>query len=75
MPLYEYFCKSCDTSFERRRPASEFAESATCVAGHKSARRVVSLFATVSNGRSLPPMTSMPVAGGGCACGGGCGCG
>lgn len=72
MPIYEYFCKSCDTSFERRRPASEYAEPAMCAVGHQSARRVVALFAMASNSRSLP---SLPAGAGGCSCGGGgCGC-
>jgi putative FmdB family regulatory protein len=71
MPLYEYFCKSCNTYFERRRPASEYAAPALCAEGHKSARRVVSMFATISTGGSAPPVTMS-----GCGCGGGaCGCG
>ena len=71
MPLYEYYCTSCDSAFERRRPASEYAAAAVCASGHKAARRVVSMFAVVSGGGA--PAQS---AGSGCACGGGgCGCG
>jgi putative FmdB family regulatory protein len=70
MPLYEYFCRDCDTYFERRRPASEYAAAAVCERGHTSPRRVVSLFATISSGGSARPEAA------GCACGGGaCGCG
>lgn len=73
MPLYEYYCKQCDTSFERLRPASEYDEAARCANGHRSSRQVVSLFATVSTmSRPMP----FQATGGGCACGGGgCACG
>lgn len=72
MPLYEYFCQSCETPFERRRPASEYADTALCAEGHKSARRVVSLFSTVSSSGQPPVLMQ----GGSCGCGGGgCGCG
>jgi putative FmdB family regulatory protein len=71
MPLYEYFCKSCGSYFERRRPASEYALPALCAEGHESARRVVSLFATASTHDSAVAVSTM-----GCACGAGtCGCG
>lgn len=73
MPLYEYYCTTCDTEFEQRRPASEFAAAAVCSKGHDSARRVVSMFATLSagNGGSALPMGG----GGGCCGGGACACG
>jgi len=72
MPLYEYYCKACDTQFERLRPASAYEETAACPAGHASPRRVVSLFATVRAGVDVAETGE----GSGCACGGGgCGCG
>ena len=65
MPIYEYRCKSCDTTFELRRPASESQAPATCPDGHE-ARRVLSVFATVG-----APATAAAPAGG---CGPGCAC-
>jgi putative FmdB family regulatory protein len=45
MPLYEYYCPSCNTTFEQLRPMSRSTEPATCPAGHPKAERVVSLVA------------------------------
>lgn len=74
MPLYEYYCKRCDTQFERLRPAAEHGEAARCANGHPSPRQVVSMFATLRSGSAA--VASMEPRGGGCACGGGgCGCG
>ncbi|MBM3637909.1 MAG: zinc ribbon domain-containing protein [Actinobacteria bacterium] len=72
MPLYEFRCKSCDTTFEERRPMSEASAPATCPNGHDTAVRVLSVFASVgASGASAPAAApSMPM-GGGC-CGGSC---
>jgi putative FmdB family regulatory protein len=69
MPIYEYRCQSCDTSFEQRRPASESGLTATCPAGHPGARRRLSVFATASRSTDAP--VSAPAGGG---CGPGCAC-
>ncbi len=75
MPLYEYYCKRCDTPFERLRPSSEHGEPARCASGHVSPRQVVSMFATLRS-TSNAAMESIEPRAGGCACGGGgCGCG
>lgn len=76
MPLYEYYCRKCDSQFERLRPASAQGEPTSCPNGHAGARPVVSLVASVATmtrpvGRSRD---AEPRMGGGCACGGaGCG--
>ena len=72
MPLYEYFCPSCETRFERLRPMTD-GRQAICPSCATESPRVISLFAAFSKG---PAGESMAVAGGGCACaaGGTCAC-
>ncbi|HXF52042.1 MAG TPA: zinc ribbon domain-containing protein, partial [Dehalococcoidia bacterium] len=50
MPIYEYYCRRCDTKFEQLRPMSRSDEPATCPAGHEGAGRVLSLFASMTRG-------------------------
>ena len=45
MPLYEFYCRSCNTKFEVLRAMSLSSEPATCPAGHPGAGRVISLVA------------------------------
>jgi len=73
MPLYEFRCRTCDTTFELRRPMSEASDPASCPDGH-DAVRLLSVFATagVAVGAS-PDTVPSRTSGGGC-CGGGCGC-
>jgi putative FmdB family regulatory protein len=72
MPLYEYFCASCQHTFETMRPAKEADAPATCPAcQHASSQRILSLFA--SSVKSNGAASSLPMSGGGC-CGGACGC-
>ena len=76
MPLYEYYCSSCATTFEKRRPLRAAEETAVCPAGHAGATRTVSLFAMFTRGAD--GSTLMPRPGRGCACGDACargGCG
>lgn len=73
MPLYEYYCKPCNTQFELLRPMAKMDSPATCPTGHTTNNRVVSMFATltkVAEGSS----PSSAQAGGAC-CAGGCACG
>ncbi|MEX2247942.1 MAG: zinc ribbon domain-containing protein [Dehalococcoidia bacterium] len=73
MPLYEYFCADCKTTFELLRPMARAEERATCPGGHGRGTRVLSVFATMSKG---PGGAQLPEAsGGGCGCGGACSCG
>lgn len=73
MPLYEYLCRECKTSFETLRPAHEADAPAICPQCNQvSSQRILSLFArsVKTNGEALAPVT----AGGGCGCGGACAC-
>lgn len=71
MPLYEYYCHTCDTRFERLRPMNASAEPAVCPEGHEGAQRLLSLFSAVGTDERGAPVTFA----GGCACGGACSCG
>jgi len=71
MAIYEYYCPSCRTKFEERRPMSQAAQSAACAQGHR-AERTISAFAFSAGGATA--IAEAP-AGGGCACGGACACG
>jgi putative FmdB family regulatory protein len=69
MPLYEYHCSSCRSTFELLRPINRAGDDATCPAGHPKAVKLLSLVA--QRPRSSGEATPM----GGCACGGSCSCG
>ncbi len=72
MPMYEYYCAKCSTTFELMRAMMHRDATATCPKGHAGARRTLSMFASVRKGAAGESMPS----GGGCGCGGGaCGCG
>ncbi|MBM3800481.1 MAG: zinc ribbon domain-containing protein [Actinobacteria bacterium] len=71
MPLYEFRCRTCESTFEVRRPMSEASDPATCPDGHPGAVRLLSVFASVGGG-SAPAASPAPSSGGGC--GSGCGC-
>ena len=75
MPLYEYRCRTCDETFERRRPMSESSAPAECTAGHVDSVRLLSVFANVgaSGASSSPSAAAAPRPSGG-VCGSGCGC-
>ena len=74
MPMYEYYCRECDTRLEVLRPATGRDQPVACP-GHPAHRpkRLLSVFATRSATISTTALTERP-AGGGCACGGQCGC-
>ena len=68
MPLYEYRCDDCQSTFEALAPAAQ-ADAASCSScGSAQVRRLLSVFtsprAAGSDGAAMPA--------GGC-CGGGCG--
>jgi putative FmdB family regulatory protein len=77
MPLYEYFCSSCQETFESLRPAQQADKPAQCPACQsQSAQRVLSLVASSvlkTNGANAPSPAMMAPSVGGC-CGGACGC-
>jgi putative FmdB family regulatory protein len=75
MPLYEFRCRTCDATFELRRPMSRAGDPASCPDGHDDAVRLLSVFATAGASVAASPGdgASPRPTGGGC-CGGGCGC-
>ena len=73
MAIYEYYCPTCRTKFEQRRPMSEASTATKCAGGHK-AERTISAFAMARSGGGVA-LEESPMAGGGCCGGGGCACG
>jgi putative FmdB family regulatory protein len=72
MPLYEYKCADCETSFEKLTRHA-VADSVICPqCGGTHARRLISVFASFSQSTDG---SVTPVATGGCGCGGHCACG
>lgn len=71
MAIYEYYCPTCRTRFEQRRPMSEAGSATKCQSGHR-AERTVSAFAMSRGGATL--MDETPMSAGGCCGGGGCAC-
>jgi putative FmdB family regulatory protein len=73
VPLYEYRCRDCESTFELRRSMSESNDPAPCPQGHANTVRLLSVFASVgaaaAGGGGAP--APMPSGGG---CGAGCGC-
>jgi putative FmdB family regulatory protein len=69
MPVYEFRCRTCDTTFEARRPMAESNAAATCPDGHLDTVRLLSVFASVG---AAPAGSPAPASGGGC--GGHCAC-
>ncbi|HEX9923673.1 MAG TPA: zinc ribbon domain-containing protein [Anaerolineae bacterium] len=78
MPLYEYYCTDCRTTFDRIRPMNQAdapVECKNCESSHTS--RTISIFAAHLKGDNITSTamsTNMSNFGGGC-CGGACGCG
>jgi putative FmdB family regulatory protein len=72
MPVYEYYCRSCQNKFEMLRPMKMATVTASCPSGHEGATRTVSVFAALGRDEDG---SLVPMAGGGCACGGSCACG
>ena len=76
MPIYEYYCRTCNQSFTQRRPMSDASEGSQCELGHRADKVLTAAMVTVA-GQTSPDLDAMPEpSGGGCACGrGSCGCG
>jgi putative FmdB family regulatory protein len=75
MPLYEYFCPSCQRVFETLRPAKEADAPVSCPSCQQdSSQRILSLFANSVKTDGVPSPVGMPGAMGGGCCGGACGC-
>ena len=70
MPVYEYYCRRCDSKFEKLRPMAVAEQPAECPAGHAGEARTISVFATFSKdaGGETAPVAGGCCGGGGCAC-------
>lgn len=70
MPIFEYRCDACDVTFERIRRASDETpvECPTC---GEETRKLLSTFASRSEGSSSFPSFGGGGGGGGCSSGGG----
>ncbi len=69
MPIYEYQCETCRTSFEALVMRSDPEVQCPSCGGSKLAREM-SVFAASGAGDSAPQAGAAPRA----CCGGGCGC-
>jgi len=69
MPVYEYVCADCKTTFEQLRPLTRMDDPASCPQGHSAGQRVLSVFATMTRDASGEVV---PVGGGYGGCGGEC---
>lgn len=65
MPLYEFRCRSCGSTFTEQRPMAASADPATCPDGHDDTVRLLSMAGALTGAPE-------PGGGGGGCCGGGC---
>ncbi|MGH9209746.1 MAG: FmdB family zinc ribbon protein [Acidimicrobiales bacterium] len=68
MPLYEYRCRTCDESFEIRRPVADADAPAACPSGHGDAVRLLAAFAATGRASAAPAAPAPGPCGGSCAC-------
>jgi putative FmdB family regulatory protein len=53
MPIYEYHCTDCHTTFDRLRPMSQANAPASCAqCGSNATSRAISLFSAISKSKS-----------------------
>ncbi len=63
MPVYEYYCVSCDLEYELIRPVSKMDDAATCANCNQNGQRQLSNFSFKSKTFSAPklgPTTHQP---------------
>ena len=48
MPIYEYTCPECNTTFEKMRPVSQSDQSCECPSCKAEAKRKMSVFSAFS---------------------------
>ena len=72
MPIYEYNCSICSSTFEKLRPMSQMDDEAHCPDCGGDSRRQLSVFASFSIGSDGESVPVGGGSGGGC-CGGSCG--
>ncbi|MFQ5854616.1 MAG: zinc ribbon domain-containing protein [Anaerolineae bacterium] len=74
MPIYEYHCPDCDTTFEQRRMFSQADDPLSCPQCESpNTERLLSRF-MISVDRGNGSATAASMEGGGCPCGGTCAC-
>ena len=56
MPIYEYYCVSCNQEFEALRPASQSQELAPCKQCGEASERQLSTFSFKSNTFTAPKL-------------------
>lgn len=78
MPLYDYYCRSCNETFTKLRPLTAASDNSTCLEGHR-AMKVITVpgAVAIADARGDEGGEEMAApSGGGCACGrGACACG
>lgn len=74
MPLYEFYCPTCEERFEALRPMAQAQQGLACPEGHQGAKRVISVFAALGRAEESPFTASAPQGGGACCAAGGCHC-
>ena len=74
MPLYEYHCEPCTTTFQLLRPMSRSKDTAVCTTCGSEARRAISVFAAITSGGGMDDACFTGDGGFGCAAGGDCAC-
>lgn len=81
MPVYEYFCRTCHTKYDKLRPMADADAPAACPeCGEQNSVRALSLIAAhvdsdSAHGAGVRHAEHAHSHGGGCGCGGACACG
>lgn len=72
MPLYEFRCRSCGTTFTEQRPMIASGDPATCPVGHDDTVRLLSMAGALTGAPAPQGSSGRPSAASGGCCGGGC---
>ncbi len=56
MPVYEYYCGSCESEYELMRPISNMDDPAQCPGCGKPGERLLSYFAFKTNTYGMPKL-------------------
>ena len=75
MPKYTFQCRTCNTTFEEKRPFAHASDPATCpTCDSDNTKKLLNAVSFRVGGGSIP--LDMATSGGGsCGCGSNCGCG